>query len=221
MWLFHHLDILSRIAAAWLLLAIIVASLLSHFRMWVRRRSIKLGIPDEDYYAKLECEEQFAPHHVRIAHGREDCRMNALADYIIREAEERVYSGRILSGGALTSFLHAASYRDDAVSERELIDAALDKGLYADLGSKYQCRLTGIIDEARREIESSAIKSNASLREFLAVAARSVSGGYDPLKVERDLLIDARQGGLYEHLSEESAFEWDAHEVRATAEVAA
>ncbi len=147
--------------------------------------------------------------------------MNTLSNYIVRDAEERIYSGRILSGGALTSFLQAASYRDGAVSERELIDAALDRGLYADLGSKYQRRLNGIIDEARRQIAMSAITSSASLREFLDHAAPSVIGGYDSLKVERDLLIDARQGGLYELLPEEPAFEWDAQEVCATAEVAA
>ncbi len=221
MWLFHHLDIFTRIVAAWLLLATIIVSLFSHFRMWVRRQSIKLGIPDEDYYAELECKQQLASHQVSTAHGKEERRMNTLADYIISEAEERVYSGRILSGGALTSFLHAASCREGAVSERELIDAALDKGLYADLGSKYQRRLTGIIDEARREIEMGAITSSASLREFLELTARSVIDGYDPLKVLSDLLIDARQGGLYERLPEEPAFEWDAQEVRATAEVAA
>ncbi len=53
MWLIDHLDIFIRILAAWLLLAVMLVSLFSHFRMWVRRRSIKLGIPDEDYYGEL------------------------------------------------------------------------------------------------------------------------------------------------------------------------
>ncbi len=65
MWLIHHLDVFIRILAAWLLLAVMLVSLFSHFRMWVRRRSIRLGIPDEDYYDELECKRQFAYGHLR------------------------------------------------------------------------------------------------------------------------------------------------------------
>jgi hypothetical protein len=128
--------------------------------------------------------------------------MDSLTDYIIHEALERIVAGRILSSGNLTSFLQAASNRDGLVTERDLIDAALRKGLYADLGRKYQLNLNAVIDSARGKIADGAIQTAAQLRLFLEREAPKIPGGSDPLKIERDLLIDARQGGLYELLVE-------------------
>jgi hypothetical protein len=128
--------------------------------------------------------------------------MDFLTNYIVHEAEERIVAGRILSSANLTSFLQAASNRDGLVAERDLIDAALQKGLYADLGRKYQSRLNAVIDAARGEIAVGSIQTAAQLRSYLEAEAPKVVGGSDPLKIERDLLIDARQGGLYKLLTE-------------------
>lgn len=128
--------------------------------------------------------------------------MEFLTNYIVHEAEERICAGRILSSANLTSFLQAASNRDGLVAERDLIDAALRMGLYADLGRKYQSRLNAVINAARGEIAIGAIRSAAQLRSFLEAEAPKVVCGSDPMKIERDLLIDARQGGLYDLLPE-------------------
>jgi hypothetical protein len=128
--------------------------------------------------------------------------MTTLVDHILHEAVERIASGRILSSGNLTAFLQTASYREGIVSERELIDAALHDGLYADLGRKYQLDLDAIIDRARAKIVTGAIQTSTALRLFLESAAPSCVSGCDPYKVENDLLIDARQKRLYELLPE-------------------
>lgn len=140
--------------------------------------------------------------------------MTTITDYIIRAAQERIAAGRILSGGHLTSFLQAASDREGLVAERDLLDAALQKGLYSTLGRKYQAQIDEIIESAHKEIKSGGVIGNSiELRAFFEGAAPQVLGGYDPQKVETDLLIDARQKGLYEllpaaQIPKAIAFEW-------------
>jgi hypothetical protein len=122
---------------------------------------------------------------------------------ILQEAQKRILSSRILSGGQLTSFLQYASNQGADVSERELIDASLDAGMYAHLGRVYQFQLNAIIGGAGSAVVSGLIQTPRSLREYLDLAASQIPGGYDAQKVAKDLLIDARQKGLYKHLDHE------------------
>jgi len=127
-----------------------------------------------------------------------------MIDSILQEAQQRISSSHILSSSQLTSFLQRASNLNTEVSEKELIDAALDAEIYAHLGSVYQSKLDAIIKGARSAIISGLIQTPASLREYLESAASHFLGGYDPQNVADDLLIDARQNGLYEHLEDEN-----------------
>jgi hypothetical protein len=180
----------------WTIVGMAVLALFAFIRLRERRRNIQRGAIDVDYenYIDLRLAMERVGVHVAL--------MSPAVFSAISVAEDEINSGKILTAGMLTAYFQRVVAEHNYVTERELVDLALKRGLYSILGRKYQQQLDKILYAAKKEIMAGQITSSTLLRVFLDGESHGITGGYDREKVKVDLLIDARQKGLYDLLPE-------------------
>ena len=118
---------------------------------------------------------------------------------LISLAWTRVLTQAIYKGGALTVFLEREC-QEQGIQFEVAYAEALSSGLYRYLGSRYQSALTAVIGKARDSIDFGLILDEDELRRYLDDAAHSAIPHMPSEKVLVDLMIDARQSGLFDLL---------------------
>ena len=119
--------------------------------------------------------------------------MEPIAD-VVRAAKGEVLAHNIESTRGLHAYLllHGGETGVAALQEE-----AVRQGLYLYMGLVYSRALRAALDQARRCILARRITADGELRHYLENVALTLEHYRDLDLVENDLLIDARQMGLY------------------------
>src|SRR5450432_3586882 len=122
--------------------------------------------------------------------------MNTVAE-IIEAARQRILAHRIQCSLDLLEYL---SFRSsvEGVTLEVLQEEAVRQGLYRYLGEQYALALQSAISQATKSIQLGLVCSEAELGGFIQSMAESLSCFRREDRARCDLLIDARQEGLYE-----------------------
>jgi hypothetical protein len=126
--------------------------------------------------------------------------MNTVAE-IIEAARQRILAHRIQCSVDLLEYLSFRSSVEDVTLE-VLKEEAVRQGLYRYLGEQHALALQSAISQATKLIQLGLICSEAELAGFIQSLAESLSCFRCEDRALCDLIIDARQGGLYELIKE-------------------
>jgi hypothetical protein len=128
--------------------------------------------------------------------------MHDYVDRILEGARKRILTLQIRTAQALTDFIEEECGCNASVDSREVLDAAIGRGLFRYIGGCYQNALNTKIADAREAIVHGIVRNDAELVEYLKSAAPTTASWMPVEKVFNDLKIDARQAGLYRLIRE-------------------
>lgn len=128
--------------------------------------------------------------------------MHDYVDRILEGARKGILTFQIRTAQALTDFIEEECGCNASADSREVLDAAIGRGLFRYLGGCYQSVLNTTIAHARAAIVHAIVRNDEELVEYLKSAAATTASWMPVDKVFNDLRIDARQAGLYRLIQE-------------------
>ena len=119
--------------------------------------------------------------------------MNPIVEIVVA-AEREVLAHTIESTRGLRAYL---CLHGDEARLIEMQEEAVRRGLYRYMGQRYGAELEDTLQRTRQCIESGQITTDEALRCYLTSVAPSLARFRDLDLIVNDLLISARQTGLY------------------------